>query len=93
MSTLLSPLYKLLNSKQPWKWKSPQKEAFQKAKNVLQNTSLLMHFDQGEEVILTCGANPYSLGAVLSHKTSDANQLIAFASRSLYRIKEKLQSH
>ena len=33
MSTVMAPLYKLLQNSQPWIWKEAQKQAFEKSKN------------------------------------------------------------
>ena len=73
-------------------WGAHQKEAFKKVKEILKNSSLLMHFDINKEVILACDASPYGLGAVLSHQTKDGDRPIAFASRSLTNA-EKNYSH
>ena len=73
MSTLLAPLYELLNINTAWNWGSKQKETFRKVKEMLQSSSLLIHFDNDKEVVLACDASPYGLGAVLSHETEDGN--------------------
>ena len=42
-----------------------------------------MHFDPEKEVILSCDASPYEVGAVLSHHTEEGDRPIGFVSRSL----------
>lgn len=83
MSTMLAPLYKLLNKNQPWTWSIVEKKAFDRARKQLTSSSLLVHFDEHKEVQLECDASPYGVGAVLSHPSADGDRPIAFASRSL----------
>ena len=41
------------------------------AKNVLQNDTLLFHYDNNQQLVLACDASPYGLGVVLSHIMDD----------------------
>lgn len=71
LSARLSPLYRLLQKRQEWKWQDEQEDAFIAAKNALQEDSVLVHYDESKPLILTCDASPYGIGAVLSHTMSD----------------------
>ena len=90
LSSLLAPLYKLLQKKSTWTWGPEQQKAFQEAKAQLTSSCLLVHFDPDRELILACDASPYGVGAVLSHRMDDgSDKPIAFASRSLAPAERK----
>ena len=38
---------------------------------MLQSHSVLVHFDPSNEIVLSCDASPYGMGAVLDHVMSD----------------------
>ena len=83
-STVLSPLYQLLQKNTKWSWGPNQSKAFESVKKLLTSERLLVHYDPSKELALACDASPYGVGAVLSHKGSDGKERpIAFASRSL----------
>ena len=84
LSTTLAPLHQLLQAKAKWTWGKAQREAFKEAKSQLTSSGVLIHFDPHKELILSCDASPYGVGAVLSHRMVDGSEKpIAFASRSL----------
>ena len=90
LSSVLSPLYRLLQSSTKWSWGAEQATAFQKVKSMLTSDSILVHFDPDKELLLCCDASPYGVGAVLSHKFEDGQEKpIAFASRSLAPAEKK----
>ena len=90
MSTHLSPLYKLLQKHTNWLWSSKEETAFIKAKELLQSSSLLVHFDPAKDLIVSADASPVGIGGVLSHKLEDGSQKpIAFTSRTLSAAERK----
>ena len=84
LSTKLRPLYQLLKRGTRWHWDKSRAEAFEVAKNALQDDTLLVHYDSNRQLVLACDALPYGLGAVLSHIMDDGQERpIAYASRTL----------
>ena len=84
LSTELVPLYKLLRAEQKWKWSERETAAFQKSKDLLTSSQLLIHFDPQKELILSCDASAYGIGAVLAHRMSDGSEKpIGYVSRTL----------
>ena len=84
LSTVLAPLYALLQKDKKWEWGEEQRMAFTAAKANLTNSSLLVHYNPTKVLLLSCDASAYGLGAVLSHRNADGTeQPIAFASRTL----------
>lgn len=74
LSTVLAPLYQLLHKGCVWRWQQDQDGTFQHVKGLLHSSRLLVHFDPDKEVILSCDASPYGLGAVLSHRIEDGSE-------------------
>ena len=90
MSTILAPLHRLLCKDTKWKWSKAQAEVFKKAKDLLQSSSLVVHFDGAKPLLLSCDVSPYGLGAVLAHKMDDNSEKpIAFISRTLSPAEKK----
>ena len=89
LSTVLSPLYRLLQKEDKWCWGKEQQIAFEKVKSLLTSDHLLVHYDPDQELILACDASPYGVGAVLSHQGEDGQEKpIAFASRTLAKAEK-----
>ena len=90
MSSTLAPLYRLLEKQAKWIWSAAQDLAFQAAKKQLTSPCLLVHYDPQKELLLSCDASPYGIGAVLSHRLEDGSEKpVAFASRSLSPAEKK----
>ncbi len=84
LATIVEPLNRLLRKNCVFRWGKCQQEAFDKAKKMLQSHSVLIHFDPKREIVISCDASPYGVGAVLSHVMADGSERpIAYYSRSL----------
>ena len=83
-STVLAPLYNLLHAKVSWKWATEEKEAFRASKHLLLSSQCLVHYDMHKELVLSCDASAYGIGAVLSHRLEDGTEKpVGFVSRTL----------
>ena len=84
LSTTLSPLHKLLQKGTHFQWKEQHQKAFDIVRSQLISSELLVHYDSNLELILSCDASPYGVGAVLAHRFSDGTERpIAYTSRTL----------
>lgn len=84
LSSTLSPLYKLTQKNQKWRWGEVEQETIEKVKNALSTDTVLVHFDDSLPVLLECDASPTGVGAVLSHRFPDGTERpVAYASRGL----------
>ena len=68
LSSMLAPLNELFRKETRWHWGQEQVQAFQKSKEFLKSSRLLVHFDSQKELTLACDASQCGLGAVLSHR-------------------------
>ena len=90
MSTILSPLYRLLKKDIKFTWTTECDRAFNEVKNSLKSADVLAHYNPDLPVRLTVDASSVGIGAVLSHKfASGTEKPIAFASRVLTASERK----
>lgn len=90
LSCILSPLYRLLQKQSNWSWSEEHKSAFSRVKELLQSSSLLVHYNPGKPLRVAADASPYGVGAVLSHVMEDRiEKPIMFASRTLTPAERK----
>ncbi|KAJ0169591.1 hypothetical protein K1T71_014776 [Dendrolimus kikuchii] len=88
-SSMLSPLYDLLQKSTKWVWGKEQHEAFVAVKKCLSSEQVLAHFNPRARVILTVDASPTGLGAVLSQIDVDGvERPVSFASRTLNKAEK-----
>lgn len=81
---ILGPLHNLLKKNAVFKWNDECKNAYESVKEMLCKSKLLVHYDPKKELILTCDASLYGIGAILSHIMPDGTeQPTTLASRSL----------
>ena len=84
LATILEPLHRLLKKNSRWKWGEDQQNSFEKAKELLCSTEILVHYDPKKKLVIHCDASPYGIGAVLSHVMEDQTEKpIAYMSRTL----------
>ena len=83
LATTLAPLYSLLHKDATWCWNSQHKEAFIHSKHLLTSETLLVHYDSTKELVLSCDASQYGIGAVLSQVYDKLEKPVAYVSRSL----------
>ena len=83
LSSLLYPLNQLLCKGNAWNWTKEYDMAFQKAKQQLLSSNVLVHYDSILPIVLAGDASAYGVGAVISHMPDGKEHPIAFASRTL----------
>ncbi|XP_056136247.1 uncharacterized protein K02A2.6-like [Lampris incognitus] len=89
LATLLAPLPELLRQDVRWMWKKQQEEAFQKSKGLLNSAAVLVHYSADRDVILSCDASPYGVGAVLSQRMEDGSERpVGFMSHTLSPVEK-----
>ena len=71
LATVLASLYSLLRRNNKWHWRDKQQLVFSTAKDQLSSAELLVYYDPDRELLLSCDASPYGIGAVLLQITPD----------------------
>ena len=84
VSSVLSPLYRMLRKGEKWTWGPEENAAFNAAKRLILDPPCLAHFYPDRETVLACDASPYGLGCVLSQVDQLGRERpVAFYSRTL----------
>ena len=90
LSSILQPLNQLQKN-QEFLWSPQCEEAFNKAKESLSSSHVLVHYNHSLPVILESDASQYGIGAVMFHRFPNGYERpIAYALRF---IREELQSN
>lgn len=89
LSTVLAPLYSLLEKGAKWTWGAKEDAAFKKAKTALCSAPVLTYFNPELELLLECDASPYGVGATLFHRINGEDRPIGFRSRTLTSVERK----
>ena len=74
LSTLICPLNKLLCAKTPWGWSKDTQDAFQRAKEALVSSMVLVHYNPLLPLRLAGDASASGVGAVISHVMEDRSE-------------------
>ncbi|XP_037515553.1 uncharacterized protein K02A2.6-like [Rhipicephalus sanguineus] len=74
---VLEPLHRLLDRDKAWSWTETKAKAYQSAKNLLESSSVLAHYDVTRPIGLACDASPCGLGAVLSQVPEEFRPFVA----------------
>jgi hypothetical protein len=82
-STICSPLNKLLQKEESFSWSSKCDEAFQMLKSKLATAPILSYPTVDGIFTLDTDASSTSIGAVLSQRQGDSENVICYASRTL----------
>ena len=67
VASIPHPLYQLLHKDSRWKWTAKCQEAFDKAKELVSKSLVLVHYNVHKPIKLYCDASPYGVGVCLMH--------------------------
>ena len=71
LSSMLAPLYVLLQKGVAQKWKAEQQKAFMDSKALFQSSDVLVHYNPKLTLIVNCDGSLYGIGAMMSHRMPD----------------------
>ena len=84
LASIVHPLNHLLQKDAKWVWTSDCAQAFAAAKEVLNSSQVLAHYDPTLPIAMAGDASAYGIGSVISHVLPDGSERpIAFASQTL----------
>ena len=90
LATVMEPLTRLTRKDTRWKWTAAEQDAFDKLKSMLNEGTVLAHFDPSCPIGISCDASEVEIGAVLFHRYSDGSERpIANASKTLSPAQKK----
>ena len=76
-------IYKLLHKNTMFNWTQESAICFKNSKNLIVNNNIIGLYDLGKPIVVTCVANPYGVGAILSHIVEVIENPVFFASSTL----------
>lgn len=88
VSTITTPLRKLLYKNSKFKWSAECQNAFNKLKKEIASDRVLMPYNPELPLQLACDASPTGIAGVLSHLVQGEERPIAFTSRSLTKAEQ-----
>ena len=83
LAEITHPLNTLLRKNTRWKWSQECEQSFQKLKQRLGSTEVLVHYDAKLPLKLECDASSYEVGAVIYVLLDGSERPIAYASRTM----------
>ena len=86
---IAKPLHRLSEKRSKFEWSDDCNNAFTTLKKKMVESPILAHPDFKEFFILDIGASDLAIGAVLSQKINEQEQVIAFSSRTLTKAERR----
>lgn len=83
LAAVVAPMSALLKDHVKFEWTKDAEYSFEKSKEVIRTSDLLVHYDPNIPVKLTCDASRVGIAAVMSHTIDGVDRPIQFASQKL----------